>query len=210
MKNKKTHKGLFCVTAGALLLLAALGLTGYNLWDDARAASVSGESYAQLEEQIPKGTAVWQGTVSPEEIRYPDYVLDPTREMPTLEIDGNEYIGTLELPSLELSLPVLSEWSYPNLKLGPCRYTGSAYLNDLVIAAHDYRAHFAKILSLNIGDAVVFTDTDGNIFSYSVSELEVLKPTAVEALQTGDWALSLFTCTPAGQHRVVVRCVPAE
>ena len=32
----------------------------------------------------------------------------------------------------------------------------------------------------------------------------------VEAMESGDWALTLFTCTIGGKTRVTVRCVPAE
>ena len=57
----------------------------------------------------------------------PEYLRNPEMEMPVEEIEGNGYIGLLEIPALGLSLPVMSEWSYPNLKLAPCRYSGSAY-----------------------------------------------------------------------------------
>lgn len=207
--GNKAHKGLFCVAAGLLLIAAALCLTGYNLWDDARVSAVVSESYEQVEKLIPKEEAIWQGTDSTGEILYPDYVLNPDMEMPTLEIDGHDYIGTLEIPTLELSLPVLSEWSYPNLKLGPCRYTGSAYRDDLVIAAHNYTRHFGSLKHVSVGDEVRFTDMDGNVFSYTVSEVEQMNPTAIEDLNAGDWALSLFTCTLGGQSRLVVRCCPA-
>ncbi|MDO4316080.1 MAG: sortase [Oscillospiraceae bacterium] len=209
MKNTN-RKGRVCVAAGALLILAALCLTGYNLWDDRRAAEAVSGSYEQLAALIPAGDAVWQGTDSTGEICYPDYVLNPDMEMPTREIDGHDYIGTLDIPALELSLPVISRWSYPNLKLAPCRYTGSAYQDDLVIAAHNYTRHFGNLKHLSVGDEVRFTDVDGNVFSYTVSGLEQLAPTAVGELQAGGWALTLFTCTLGGQYRVAVRCVPAE
>lgn len=210
MRSKRKHQGRICIVLGVLLIAAALGMAGYNLWDNARAAASADDGYAQLEEQIPQGGEVWQGPDGSGEARWPDYLLDPNMEMPTLELDGHAYIGTLEIPALELSLPVLSQWSYPNLKIAPCRYTGSAYLDNLIIAAHNYTRHFGQLKALSIGDAVVFTDVDGNIFSYTVSEIEQLQPTAIEEMQAGDWALSLFTCTVGGQYRVVVRCVPAE
>lgn len=208
--NRSNHKGRVCVAAGALLIAAALCMTGYNLWDDARASAAASGSCGQLEALIPAGDAVWQGTDGTGETCYPDYVLNPGMEMPTQEIDGQAYIGILDIPVLELSLPVLSEWSYPNLKIAPCRYTGSAYQGDLIIAAHNYTRHFGSLKNLNIGDNVLFTDIDGNVFSYTVSELEQLAPTAIEEMQAGDWTLTLFTCTLGGQYRVAVRCVPTE
>lgn len=208
--NRSDHKGRACVAAGALLIAAALCMTGYNLWDDARASAAVSDSYGQLEALIPAGDAVWQGTDSTGEPCYPDYVLNPGMEMPVQEIGGLAYIGILDIPVLELSLPVLSEWSYPNLKAAPCRYTGSAYQGSLIIAAHNYTRHFGSLKHISIGDEVMFTDMDGNVFSYTVSELEQLAPTAAEEMQAGDWTLTLFTCTLGGQYRVAVRCVSME
>ena len=127
-------------------------------------------------------------------------------EMPVTEMDGIGYIGTLRIPALELELPVISEWSYPNLKIAPCRYVGSAYLNTLVIAAHNYQSHFGTLKNLSEGDAVTFTDMDGNLFCYEVTALETLPPTAIAEMTASDYDLTLFTCTLGGANRVTVRC----
>ena len=142
----------------------------------------------------------------PGEVEIPDYVLDPNHEMPVRNIGGEDYIGVLEIPSLGLMLPVMSEWSYPRLKIAPCRYTGSAYQGNLIIAAHNYRSHFGNLKELCEGDVVCFTDMDGNVFSYEVMFLEVLQPTDVDEMESGDWDLTLFTCTVGGKSRVTVRC----
>ena len=126
--------------------------------------------------------------------------------MPTVSFDGNDYIGRVDIPSLGLSLPVISEWSYPRLKIAPCRYTGSAYLDNLIIAAHNYSSYFGNLNRLNTGDTVTFTDVDGNQFTYAVSLIEDLPGTAIEEMQAGEWDLTLFTCTLGGRSRVTVRC----
>ena len=126
--------------------------------------------------------------------------------MPVIEVEGSRYVGYLDIPALELSLPVMENWSYPNLKISPCRYEGSAYDNDLIIAAHNYQRHFGGLKNLSIGDEVRFTDGDGNVFTYHVAALEQLQPTQVEEMSAGDWDLTLFTCTLGGQQRVTVRC----
>lgn len=197
MRNRR--RGLIPLAAGLLLMAAALGLTAYNLWDSGRAAASVREGSRQLEALIPRQDGA-EGIC-------PDYVLNPDMEMPTVELDGRDYIGLLEIPALGLSLPVQSRWSYPNLKISPCRYTGSAYLDNLIIAAHNYPTHFGSIKTLAAGDEVRFTDGNGSVFSYRVSEVAQFEPTAVSEIQSGDWALTLFTCTIGGQYRVVVRCV---
>ncbi len=100
----------------------------------------------------------------------------------------------------------MSDWDYTKLKKAPCRYAGSAYHDDLVICAHNYRKHFSRIKWMNSGDAVNFTDTDGNVFHYAVADVEVLNPMATEAMTSGDWDLTLFTCTTGGQTRFALRC----
>jgi len=138
--------------------------------------------------------------------RQPAFVLNPEMEMPTEKINGNYYIGVLEIPSLGLELPVMSDWSYPRLRIAPCRYKGSAYSGDLIIAGHNYARHFSGIKRMSPGDEVRFTDADGNLFLYKVAELETLGGADVEKMQSGDWELTLFTCTYGGRSRVAVRC----
>lgn len=115
-------------------------------------------------------------------------------------------IGILEIPALHLRLPVLSTWSYALLKKAPCRYTGSVYLDNMVIAAHNSKAHFKKLSQLEKGDIITFTDAVGNVFSYEVAGIEILQPDQVEDMTSGHWPLTMFTCTYGGASRVTVRC----
>ena len=197
----RSKAGKICMALGLLLLLGSIGLTGYNMWDEERADSVVLETVEILRAETPK-----LEVLDPEGELIPNYVLDPDREMPIIEIDGHEYVGYIEIPALGLSLPVLESWSYPNLKISPCRYSGSVYHNDMVIAAHNYRVHFGGIRTLIIGDEVRFTDGDGNVFTYKVASMEELQPTQVEEMRESDWDLTLFTCTLSGRQRTTVRC----
>lgn len=207
MKNKK---GLLLIFMGLLLVAAALFLTAYNLYDEQRAAVSAERVLRQLSPQIPHTLPAEEepeetGEAEPEQV-FPDYVLNPYMELPTIEVDGRDYIGVLEIPALELELPVMSSWSYPNLKVSPCRYAGSAYLNDMVLASHSYTRHFGRLKTLSEGDAVIFTDADGNVFTYEVALLEILMPADVEEMKSGDWDLTLFTCTAGSVSRMTVRC----
>jgi sortase A len=130
--------------------------------------------------------------------------------MPEIELDGRGYVGYLELPTLELTLPVLSVSSDENLEIAPCRYFGTAYQQNFVIGGHRYRRHFRNLYTLGYGDTVIFTDVTGKQFVYQVEELEELQPYDSEYLCTGDWDLSLFTCTPGGTARVAVRCLKED
>lgn len=217
MKNKKHSCNVFIII-GVLLLIAAVGLAAFNLVDQFRAGQSAQEVLEQLHAELPKEAAavdagnadLREASAELDELEIPDYVLNPNMEMPTMEIDGQLYIGTLTVPVIDLELPVLSAWSYPNLKISPCRYTGSVYQSNMVIAAHNYSTHFGNLKDLSAGDEVVFTDISGNVFHYQVAEIEVLQPSATEEMTSGDWSLTLFTCTVGGQNRVTVRCTMME
>ncbi len=127
-------------------------------------------------------------------------------ELPVIEIDGYEYVGCIDIPALDLKLPVMSEWDYDRLKTAPCRQFGSSRTDNLVIAAHNYKKHFGYLSKLEIGDTVFFTDMDGIENTYKVSVVDTLMPTEVERVQNSDYDLILYTCTYDGKTRVTVFC----
>lgn len=202
-------KGTFFIAIGLLLIAAALCLTGYNLLTERSAGTATNEALEELLPLIPEETPAAVPTGEPvpsSEIEYPDYILNPNMDMPVGTFKGHAYVGILSIPSLHIELPVLSEWSYPNLKIAPCRFAGTPYLGNMVICAHNYRSHFGPIKRLSIGDDIYFKDIDGNRFHYQVSNVEILRPTAVEDMQNSGYDLTLFTCTLGGRTRMTIRC----
>lgn len=187
----KRKIGTVCMTLGAVLILAALSLFLWNRWEDSQAGVSVEVILPQIVEQVEEDA----GTTDPY-----------STEMPEAEVDGYEYIGYLSIPSLGLELPVMSDWSYPQLRIAPCRYYGSVKTEDLVIAAHNYSRHFGNIKNLSPGAEVYFTEMDGTVTAYEVAEVDTLNPTAVEEMTDSGYALTLFTCTYGGQSRVTVRC----
>ena len=204
--------GTLLIALGLTLLLAAAGLVGWNLCEGYSARQSSTRLVQQLEAVLPEPTPVTRPEPSAPgaEVEIPDYILNPRMDMPEVEIDGRTYIGTLELPTLGLEFPIISHWSYGGLRVSPCRYTGSAYTDDLVLAAHNYNSHFGRLKNLQPGDSVLFTDADGNQFAYTVAVKETLQPTAVEEMTDSGYPLTLFTCTLGGSYRVTIRCETAE
>ena len=207
----KSKAGIFCIVLGVILLLGALLLCLYNMRQETAAQDAMAAIMPQLVEEIQKNTA--DAPTEAEEI-IPDLQLqipvelltEEDKKMTEMEIDGHAYIGYLSLPALELDLPVMSSWSYPKLKIAPCRYSGSIRGEDLVIMAHNFYNHFGRISQLEVGDRVSFTDMDAGVTEYVVVGMDVLEPTAVEVVTAGDFDLILFTCTYGGGSRVTVYC----
>ena len=210
----KTDPGRIWINTGLLLLAAALFLWAYNGQESRRAGDSAQQVITELTQSLTQQPPAEAGA-DPEQTeapagKLPEYLLDAQREMPEKTVNGRAYIGVLSIPTLNLELPVLSQWSYPNLKDAPCRYSGSLYQNDLIICAHNYASHFGKLKTLQPGDTLLFTDMDDQVVSFQMVEQETLDPYDQEAMTTGDWDLTLFTCTPGGQTRVTLRFQRAD
>lgn len=207
MRNKF---GTLFMILGAALIVAALSLFLYNQREASEAEQASVELMPQLVSEIRRNqeTAPEEPTEVP---NTPLELLDPSDLVMTeVEINGYPYIGYLSIPALGLELPIMSDWSYHRLKISPCRYSGTVKGEDLVLLAHNYDRHFGRLSELTEGDSVTFTDMDGEVYSYEVTALDILAPTAVEEMTAGDYDLTLFTCTYGGKSRVTVYCDFAE
>ncbi|MBQ3194541.1 MAG: sortase [Oscillospiraceae bacterium] len=198
------HKiGRACMALGSLLMAAALLLFVYNRIQDGRAGQSVVDILPRLVEQLPEQPVQPElhEQLIPPELRRPQDL-----KMTEMVIDGDAYIGYLSIPSLELELPILSDWDYDLLQKAPCRYTGSTKTDDLVLMAHNFDKHFGRIADLNTGDLLYFTDMDGIVHAYTVHARDVLLPTAIEEMTSGHFDLTLFTCTYGGKSRVTICC----
>ena len=228
--RRKRRIGTVLLVLGFLAAAAALILTASNYRDDIEAGKSALADLHKMEEMLgidadgdgligstPIGDyykahgmdASERSSVRQEDVKNaPVYELHPDMTMPTVDADGHTYVGFLEIPAIKRILPVMDAWSYPNLKIAPCRFVGTVYAHDMIVCAHNYDRHFGLIKTLEEGDKVFFTDVYGDRFSYEVSEVTILQPTDVDEMKDpDDWDLTLFTCTIGGATRVTVRCV---
>ena len=204
--------GTISMIVGAALIVAALSLFIWNQKENQKAQNSVKAVFSQMTEIIRGKEAQAEETVDNEGKVKKDPAVSDSKdsEMTVSMIDGYGYIGCLSIPSQGLELPVMSDWSYPRLRIAPCRYCGSTKTGDLVIAAHNYASHFGPIKNLKPGDKVYFTDMDGAVGEYEVAEVDTLNPTAIEEMTDSGYELTLFTCTYGGQSRVTVRCSLAK
>ncbi len=182
--------GYVYILLGVLLLGAAANIVKNNLDENASAGKASDEFLSGVIEQVP------------------DTVLASENhgDMPVVDVEGRSFIGTVQIPSLGLLLPIQNEWGKDNAKVSVCRYEGSAYEDDLIICGHNYSEHFGTLNELATGDSIIVTDMNGRSFYYQVVNIETLGAYDVEKMESGEWDLTLFTCTVGGSNRVTVRC----
>lgn len=191
--------GILCMLLGIAMVAGAAAL----LWQNRTLEQQAGESADMVLEVLTQSVPAAQAVIVPETVS--PVQTEIPEEMYALPVDGNSYIGYLELPTIGLTLPVMSDWSYAKLRVAPCRYAGTAFGDDLVIMAHNYDRHFGRIALLKEGDPVQFVDAQGNIHRYVVSEQEQLGKYDIDEMVNGDWDLTLFSCTYGGRSRVTVR-----
>ena len=200
---------------GTVLILAALSLFLYNRHENSVAEKATEAVSVQLEEQIEairrqkeleesEKSGEEGSASSPASTPAPAESIDTSMTVTTIQ--NHDYIGRLSIPGKGLNLPVMSDWDYVNLQIVPCRYAGSTKSHDLVICAHNFDCHFGVLKDMSVGDDVIFTDMDGVTRYYTVAALETLDPGAIDEMISGEYDLTLFTCTYGGATRVTVRC----
>lgn len=184
---RRSKRGIALIIFGILLLLFAFGWLLHNELEDRRAGARAESILTELkqkEQSQPTENAVLVG--------------------------DEPFCGRVLIEKLNLELPVFDRWSMTHLAEAPCRYSGSIADENLVIAAHNYRNHFGSLHRLQEGDAVVLVDNTGIRHHFTVMEKSTLDGTAVEDMVSGNWDLTLFTCTKGGKQRVTIRCEKGE
>ena len=189
----KRKIGITLVTLGLILILFSVALFLYNNFENKKAQEQSNRVMDAIIDTVDNNQT--------------NDEIDPfDTEMKVVDIEGNDYIGYLDIPELNVTLPVMSECDYSRLRVAPCRYYGSIKTDNLVICAHNYKSHFGYIGELSLDSMVMFTDMEGIKYMYTVTSVEILHPTDTELVKdTGD-DLILYTCTYSGRTRIVVRC----
>ena len=252
--RKRNKTGIVLLTAGAVLVIAALLLFSHNKIEDYRAGKQAEETLRAVEaamaeretngetggtadapgasenaapsdsaaapgaSQVPEATARPGTTAAPGTTAQPgdtsgtapsgrDEIPEPPAfDMPTVRTGAYDYIGYLDFPDYDLTMPVAAEFSFPAMEISPCRHTGSAYNDNLIVAGHNYKTEFDVLFRLKAGDTVTFTDVDGNVFTYAVREFASVTPDDSDTVMNSGYALTMYTCNWDTTERVTVFC----
>lgn len=192
--NKHRKRACILLLAGFILICAALSIHLVQQKQD----QMAGKTAALLLEQLELSRLQPADGESPESEE-----ADP--QLPPRQYMGYPLIGSIRVPSVGIRLPVLDTWDEGMLKVAPCRYRGSISNGDLIIMGHNYKSHFTPLRSVQPGAEVEFTNTDGKVFRYRVAAIETLHRDEGQRLDS-EYPLTVFTCTPGGIYRFVVRC----
>mgnify|MGYP004505847005 CR=1 FL=1 len=128
---------------------------------------------------------------------------------------GNTYTyeSILNIPSLGIEYPVLSDTSDQLLKISINKFWGGSpnSVGNYCIVGHNYKSGrmFGKLSSISNGDTVKLTDLSGKTIDYRVYNKYVVYPEDVACtsqITNGLKELTLITCTNGGKQRLIVKC----
>ena len=135
----------------------------------------------------------------------------------SFEQDTSEVLGILEIPRLDLEVPLYDGASDLHMNLGIARIEGTAMPGDdgnMGVAGHR-DGYFRVLKEIKFGDEMI-VNSGTALRRYRVEELMIVEPSAVEVLDdTEDTSITLVTCYPFyfvghAPQRFIVRAVLQE
>ncbi|MGN0483610.1 MAG: class C sortase [Lachnospiraceae bacterium] len=206
LTSHKREKISLWLVAGGLTVVCAAGVMSVSALVEEAAVGWRCESQEKQLDAYMKNQQKPQNIKTDSTVQSADQIQTSEKpKNPVVKVDGNEYIGKLSFPSLDMELPVLAECNEENLKQAPCVDSGTIEERDLIIAGHRYRRVFTNLQNLKVGDKIYLTSADNKFYTYIVKSLVEVPPHKVN-LYAGceTWDLALYTCTPGGKNRQVV------
>lgn len=180
-----------CIVIGAGLLVGAvimLALWRWNIHSSGERAQYYVDTLRTL---IPEPE-----NAVPEERR------DNT--MSVISVDGTDFVGIVELPHYASVLPVCADWEKASQY--PCRFNGSIYDGTMQIGATTQKGQYDFYRELSVGDRVVFTDVEGNRYTFAITGLRYEEHADQAAFRQEDVPLTLFIKNIYSFEYLIVFC----
>ena len=217
-KKKKMYKINFIVSI--ILIVILFSFYAYAEYDRNKNADISQDILAGMDDDNTKmsnKSDVWvvalDGSDDHQGIAE-GYNTTSTSLTNTYKVDGKTYemVGSINIPSINVDYPILSETSDSLLKVSVCKFWGSNpnEVGNLCIAGHNYRnkRFFSKVPTLSVGDIIEITDLNKKTLKYSVYDKYTVDPedtSCTSQITNGKKIVTLITCTNDSKQRVIVQ-----
>ena len=227
MKKKSLNiKLIVLFLAGLSLLLYPLISNEWNTYRQSKLISTYEQVIEEKQEEIDY-TAEWDRAHAFNQALLPSILPDsfaiaaasdePDEEyMACLNLAGDGTMGYVEIPKIDIKIPIYHTVSDEVLQMAAGHLEGSSLPvggsdTHTVISAHrglPSAALFTDLDRLEAGDHFLFYILD-EILCYEVDQITIVEPEETEALavEPGKDFATLLTCTPYGvnSHRMLVR-----
>ena len=185
MKNK-----VFIILGASLLVLATLALIFWQ-W-----------SIGSSQKQAASYAETLQKLISETRDTAPMQRSDHT--MAVVSLDGTDFVGILEMPQYGSVLPVCASWG--SVSEYPCRFDGSIYDSTMQIGATSQQGQYDFFREISVSDCVVFTDMEGNRYTYAVTDICHAESVDHAVLERKESDLTLFVKNIYSFEYVVIFC----
>lgn len=105
-------------------------------------------------------------------------------DMSSVQIDGYDIIGCLEVPVYDRKLPVCNDFTPEIQNVIPHRYSGSIHNGTLVISGSGHGGQFDFMKKISVADPIYFTDVDGGRYSFTVDDVKITKDVSLHYFDT--------------------------
>ena len=191
MRGKRLTLGLLIL--GVMLIIGSVGYYAwmcYSVKENAADAKKTVDKMYLLMPEITNGV--------------PDERSNTT--MSSLEIDGDSFVGIIEVPVYESKLPIYASWDADKLNRFPCRFFGSVYNETLILGGSENDGQFDFITQISLGDSVCITDTMGVRYAFQVSSIRRCKDISADKLLSEESSLIFFAKNSLDFDYIVVYC----
>ncbi len=153
-------------------------------------------------------TSLYSNNTTPSFIR----TSTDSQELPSFSV-----IGLIEIDTIGVYYPIISEVSDEFLKIAPCRFYGPMpnQVGNLCIAGHNYNNYkfFSRLKKLSIGDKINIYDTSGNKLAYKIykkNEINSDDFSCINQDTNGKKEITLITCNNIKNKRLLIQAVNEE
>lgn len=190
-RERKLVPQKICMILGAGLLVAAFITLAFWRWNISHSAKQAENYVNTLQMLIPEPQ---------------DAALEERSDntMSVLSIGGTDFVGIMEMPRYELVLPVCANWG-ETVKY-PCHFSGSIYDGTMQIGATTQKGQYDFYREISIGDVIIYTDMEGNRYSFEVAAMRYEKHADQAALLREEAALTLFIKNIYSFEYLIVFC----
>lgn len=127
------------------------------------------------------------------------------------QTNETDILGTISIPSLNISYTFFFGISDALLKISPCRLSGQMpdSKSNLCIAGHNYNddRFFGKIFLLRNNDKIIIKDNSNNQFTYYVYDKYEVKEDDLSPISDNKLfcELTLITCNNFNNNRLIIK-----
>lgn len=121
-------------------------------------------------------------------------------------------IGSIEIPTLSLNYPILSNANDDLLRIAPCRFYGPFpnEVGNLCIAGHNYdnNQFFSNLYKLNVGDEIRIYDSSNSLIKYYIYhkyETNKNDSSCISQDTNGKKEITLVTCNNLNGNRLILK-----